>query len=465
MRQVHPWRVLVCACLLTFITGCSYVFSIFQLPATQLYGLSAAMGAYTLTNALAPLPMLLGGYYIDRGRAVWTATIGALCAAIGWASAACASSPLQFVLGYGFIGGIGMGLVLTSALSNTLRFFPGRRGLISGIISCVNGASGIVMAPLAQRLLDSSSLRTTLLVFAGLYGVIALIVAFNYRAAPVDGVVAPATPVIATAPAVEPAPAPAAAPAAYTAPAAHTAPAPASTRSTRPSLTTGQMLASPDFWLIFAIFIAGAFSGLMIVSNAAPIAMKMFHFSAASAALFVSLYACAGTAGRFCFGWLADHLGHARTLEVTFCCDAFGLLLLIVGGRGLVGGAGALDATTGTGGLAGNPIGTLAGGIFLAGGLLALGLSYGGTIAIMPACVMDRFGPRWQGINYALAFTGFSVAAIFAPRLGAQIGVMYDGDYTRAFLYAIIASATGLGCARILHLRTRRCRAQLSRAA
>ena len=113
MRQVHPWRVLVCACLLTFITGCSYVFSIFQLPAAQLYGLSAAMGAYTLTNALAPLPMLLGGYFIDRGRAVWTATIGALCAAIGWASAACASSPVHFVLGYGLIGGIGMGLVLT----------------------------------------------------------------------------------------------------------------------------------------------------------------------------------------------------------------------------------------------------------------------------------------------------------------------------------------------------------------
>ncbi|MFE1522984.1 MFS transporter [Schaalia turicensis] len=437
MRQVHPWRVLVCACLLTFITGCSYVFSIFQLPATQLYGLSAAMGAYTLTNALAPLPMLLGGYFIDRGRAVWTATIGALCAAIGWASAACASSPLQFVLGYGFIGGIGMGLVLTSALSNTLRFFPGRRGLISGIISCVNGASGIVMAPLAQRLLDSSNLRTTLLVFAGLYAVIALIVAFNYRAAPVEGVAAPTAAVAATEPAVEPAPAPA--------------------RSARPSLTTRQMLATPDFWLIFAIFIAGAFSGLMIVSNAAPIAAKMFHFSAASAALFVSLYACAGTAGRFCFGWLADHLGHARTLEVTFCCDAFGLLLLIAGGRGLLGGASAIDALNGTG--------TLAGGIFLAGGLLALGLSYGGTIAIMPACVMDRFGPRWQGINYALAFTGFSVAAIFAPRLGAQIGAMYDGDYTRAFLYAIIASATGLGCARILHLRTRRRRAQLSPAA
>ncbi|MDE1536679.1 MULTISPECIES: MFS transporter [Actinotignum] len=449
MRQVHPWRVLVCACLLTFITGCSYVFSIFQLPATQLYGLSAAMGAYTLTNALAPLPMLLGGYFIDRGRAVWTATIGALCAAIGWASAACASSPLQFVLGYGFIGGIGMGLVLTSALSNTLRFFPGRRGLISGIISCVNGASGIVMAPLAQRLLDSSNLRTTLLVFSGFYAVIAFIVAFNYRAAPVEGVVAPAA-VTAKEPAAdsaraatEPAPVPAA------------EPAPAPARNARPSLTTRQMLATPDFWLIFAIFIAGAFSGLMIVSNAAPIAAKMFHFSAASAALFVSLYACAGTAGRFCFGWLADHLGHARTLEVTFCCDAFGLLLLIAGGRGLLGGASAIGATNGT----------LTGGIFLAGGLLALGLSYGGTIAIMPACVMDRFGPRWQGINYALAFTGFSVAAIFAPRLGAQIGAMYDGDYTRAFLYAIIASATGLGCARILYLRTRRRRAQITRAA
>ncbi|MDK6907438.1 MFS transporter [Actinotignum timonense] len=427
MRQVHPWRVLVCACLLTFITGCSYVFSIFQLPATQLYGLSAAMGAYTLTNALAPLPMLLGGYFIDRGRAVWTATIGALCAALGWASAACASSPLQFVLGYGFIGGIGMGLVLTSALSNTLRFFPGRRGLISGIISCVNGASGIVMAPLAQRLLDSSDLRTTLLVFAGLYAVIALIVAFNYRAAPVEGVVASSVK-SSPEPAAEPEPA--------------TEPVPTPARSIRPSLTTRQMLATPDFWLIFAIFIAGAFSGLMIVSNAAPIAAKMFHSSAASAALFVSLYACAGTVGRFCFGWLADHLGHARTLEVTFCCDAFGLLLLIAGGRG-----------------------TLAGGIFLAGGLLALGLSYGGTIAIMPACVMDRFGPRWQGINYALAFTGFSVAAIFAPRLGAQIGAMYDGDYTRAFLYAILASATGLGCARILHLRTRRRRAQITRAA
>ena len=71
----------------------------------------------------------------------------------------------------------------------------------------------------------------------------------------------------------------------------------------------------------------------------------------------------------------------------------------------------------------------------------------------MPAFVMDRFGPANQGINYALVFCGFSLAAMLSPKWGAKIGIAHGGDFGTAFYIAMIAAALGFVCASLLGRR------------
>lgn len=447
---------LLCACLLTFITGSSYVFAIFRGPAIERFGVDGAMGAYALTNAIAPLPMLIGGFFIDRGKAVWTATCGAFFAALGWGLAAGAQAPGIFVATYGFVGGIGMGLILTSALSNTLRFFPGKRGLIAGIISCINGAAGMIMAPIAQKIIGARGLGATLYTFATIFFIIGIIVALFYRAAPVEGVELCKSNIAPQTQSVQNNDAGAERHVTATQKTPHTdtqlSLEPASTPSKKRkndegveqkikgvSVTPGRsrkgirgiipsfaVLATLDFWLLFLLFTCGAFSGLMVVSNSVGIATGMYGLTSMAAAFYVSLYSIAGTLGRFAFGWISDAIGKTRALQLTFFADACGLAVLTL----LPGSALALGV-----------------------GLFTVGITFGGTIAIMPAFVMDRFGPANQGINYALVFCGFSLAAMLSPKLGAKIGIAHGGDFSTAFYIAMIAAALGFVCASLLGRR------------
>jgi MFS family permease len=82
-------------------------------------------------------------------------------------------------------------------------------------------------------------------------------------------------------------------------------------------------------------------------------------------------------------------------------------------------------------------------------GVIGLGLCFGGVMGVMPALVSARFGLRYQGVNYGIAFSAYAVSAYFAPHLAATIGER-SGDYTAAFLAAIAAAVVGLAVTVVL---------------
>ena len=177
-----------------------------------------------------------------------------------------------------------------------------------------------------------------------------------------------------------------------------------------------QMLMSLSFYFIISMFAIGAFSGLMVASNASVISQTMFGLTASVAATFVSIYALSNSLGRIVWGIISDKIGHEKTLIAIYSVIAISLLILVN-----------IRTTLG-----------------LTVGLVLLGLCFGGTMGVFAPLVMKTFGPINQGVNYGIVFIGFSTAAFFAPKYAAGIAAKHNGDFTDAFYVAIALVIVGL---------------------
>src|SRR5659263_401310 len=159
------------------------------------------------------------------------------------------------------------------------------------------------------------------------------------------------------------------------------------------------------------------FSGLMIASQLSPIAQtSMFAISAATAALLVSVYSICNTLGRFAWGALSDRIGYTKSIAFIYGVVALSLVVLLMA-----------HSTFG----------------FVVG-IVGLGLCFGGVMGVFPALTMKTYGPRFQGMNYGIMFTGYSVSAYFGPKIGATLGGGAKGDYTTPFVIAIVVALVGL---------------------
>ena len=75
-------------------------------------------------------------------------------------------------------------------------------------------------------------------------------------------------------------------------------------------------------------------------------------------------------------------------------------------------------------------------------GILGLGICFGGVMGVFPSIVMENYGPTNQGVNYGIVFTGYSLAAFFAPKVAVQMAAAKN--YSAAFYVAIALAVVGL---------------------
>jgi OFA family oxalate/formate antiporter-like MFS transporter len=384
---INRWRVLAGSVLILLCLGAIYAFSVFAGPLSAAHGWTTAqvMNAFIIHGAIAPIPMIVGGFIIDRGGARWSITIGAIVFALGFSLTGMATTTIQLYLFYGVIAGLGQGFAYSGCLNNTVKLFPDRRGFAAGVLTAGMGAGAVIAAPVARALIDSIGVSATFIRMGAVYAVVVVAASLLIRPAPVGFLPQGWTP--------------------------H-----AGTRATANS-TWSQMLRTPTFYLIFAMLTAGAFSGLMIASQLSPIAQtSMFGSTAALAAVLVSVYSICNALGRFGWGALSDRIGYTNAIALIYGVVALSL--------------GVLLTVHSTGG-------------FVVG-IVGLGLCFGGVMGVFPALTMKTYGPRFQGMNYGIMFSGYSVAAFFGPKIGATLGGGAEGDYTKPFIIAIVVALVGL---------------------
>lgn len=386
-KKINRWLVLVASTTILLCTGAVYAFSTFAQPLSEQTGwtMPQIMLAFSINSAIGPIPMILGGYFADKGWVKWSIAIGAILFASGFYLTGTATSLAQLYIYYGLIAGLGQGFAYSGCLSNTLRLFPDKRGLASGIITGGMGLAAVFASPIANSLILSHDAQYAFRTIGLAYIVIVLVASVFVQKAPAGYKPDGWNP-------------------------------PTSSAQNVVNKTWIDMLKTPVFYVVIAMFFVGAFSGLMIASNARTIGTSMFGLSATVAALYVSLYSIANSSGRFIWGTVSDRIGRSNTLYIIFTVIVLALAVLAF----VPGQAG------------------------FAVGIIGLGICFGGVMGVFPSIVMENYGPANQGVNYGIVFTGYSVAAYFAPSIASNIAVANNGSFSIAFYIAIILALAGL---------------------
>ena len=383
----NRWQVLAASTAILLCTGAVYSFSVFAGPLSSSTGwsMSEIMLAFAINSAIGPIPMILGGYLVDKGYVKWTIALGVLLFASGFYLTGYASSPAMLYLTYGLMAGLGQGFAYSGALSNSLRLFPDKRGLASGILTGGMGFAAVIASPVASSLIQKQDAFFAFRTIGLVYIVVIICAIFFIKAAPSG---------------YQPT----------------DWKAPVQTKQGPANKNWKEMLQSPLFYIIISMFFVGAFSGLMIASQASPIGQSMFGLSAGTAALYVSLYSIANSSGRFIWGSLSDKIGRSQTLLIIYSVIVLALFSLTI----------------------------IPGQLGFTLGILGLGICFGGVMGVFPSIVMENYGPTNQGVNYGIVFTGYSLAAFFAPKVAVQMAATNNGNYSAAFYVAIALAVVGL---------------------
>lgn len=394
------WLVLVASCLINLCIGSIYAWSVFASPLAE--KLSAGGGAtltaanlaivFTVANSVGPITMISGGFINDKLGPKWVVFAGGLLFGLGLLACGFAGSISFLVVTYGLGCGLGMGLVYGCTVSNSVKFFPDKRGLIGGIATATYGLSSVLVPPVANGLIGTFGVSTTLKALGAVFTVVICVAAFFIEKCP-EGY----------------------------APEGFMPEQKAGGKGQKDGVPADknwkQMLADPVFYIMILMLVCGAFSGLMVTSQASPMAQQITGMSVGLAATAVSVLALFNAAGRVAAGFLSDRFGRVNVLLAAFVLEIIGLFCLLTSGQG--------DTAK-----------------FLIG-LSVMGICFGSLMGVYPGFTADQFGAKNNSVNYGIMFIGFALAGFFGPTIVGRI-LSADGVYTKAFYIAAGLAAAGI---------------------
>ncbi|HYV38391.1 MAG TPA: MFS transporter [Gemmataceae bacterium] len=329
-----------------------------------------ATWAYAICGFTFALFMIPGGRLQDRFGPKLGATLGGLFLASGCVVAGLMQSYVGLIIGFGLLGGIGMGLGYAAATPAAVRWFgPHQRGLVVGLVVGGYGGAALYVSPLAEFLIDRYGLSGSFIGLGILFAVV-VVIAGQLLSWPEPGYLPPAPPERVG----------------------------KTKTATTVDWTPTAMVKTWQFYALVLMFIGSAQSGLLVIANATPMLKSTaasVAFLAANAWLLASFGGLVNASGRIGTGIYSDKIGRANAYLV----------------NGIIS-AGCLFAT---------PAIMASGNVLLL--FLAVGVAYwqyGGGLALLPAFTADFFGSKNLGFNYGLVFLGWGIA-FFVPQIAGYI--------------------------------------------
>jgi MFS family permease len=358
------WMVPPAALCVPLCIGQAYAFSVFNLPMTKLLGLTTSapddwklteLGwIFSLAIVFLGLSAALSGTWLDRvgpRKAMFTA---ALCFGGGFLISAVGVALHQLwiiFLGYGVVGGCGLGIGYISPVKTLITWFPDRPGMATGMAIMGFGGGALIASPLSVWLIHEFSTPThvgvaeTFAVMGVIYFCFMAIGAAIVRVPPPGW-----------------------------RPAGYTPPTQPKNLVTDANVHVDQALRTPQFYLLWSVLCLNVTAGIGVLGQASAMSQEMFpgKVTAAAAAGFVGLMSLANMAGRILWASTSDYLGRRNTYMVFF---GLGIVLY------------ALVPTTGQ-------IGSVA--LFTVAYCVIISM-YGGGFATIPAYLKDVFGVTYVG--------------------------------------------------------------------
>jgi MFS transporter, OFA family, oxalate/formate antiporter len=377
-HEPNRWLIAAAGVVMQIALGAVYAWSVFRIPLTKTYGWT--ISEVTLVFELAILTLgfaaFVGGLWMKKVGPRRVAIVAGLCYGAGVVLAGQARGNIHALyLSYGILGGIGLGLGYIVPVATLIKWFPDKRGMITGIAVAGFGAGALITAPIAQRLISSVGVSETFAILGVIY-LVAVTGAALFMKNPPEG---------------------------FRPPGWQPPPAEQQQRSAR-DYTLREALRTWQWYALWLMLFLNTMAGISIISQAAPMAQEITHVTAAAAAGLVGLISIANGAGRFLWAWFSDFIGRRQVFLTMFLIQVIVFLLL-----SRVGSFGALAILA----------------------FIAL-LCYGGGFGTMPAFAADYFGSANVGSIYGLMLTAWGFAGLVGPMLIAYIRET-TGHYATAF--------------------------------
>ncbi|MEU6572492.1 OFA family MFS transporter [Streptomyces sp. NPDC046805] len=371
------WLVPPAALSVHLSIGQAYAWSVFKPPLESSLHLSGTESAlpFQLAIVMLGLSAAFGGTLVERNGPRWAMSVALVCFSSGFLISALGAETQQYwliVLGYGFVGGIGLGIGYISPVSTLIKWFPDRPGMATGIAIMGFGGGALIASPWSAQMLksfgsDHSGIALAFLVHGLSYAVFMALGVLLVRV-------------------------PRAESAASTTGTAGAASGPGGLDGVQVSASTA--VRTPQFWCLWIVLCMNVTAGIGILEKAAPMIGDFFAdtatpVSVSAAAGFVALLSAANMAGRIGWSSTSDLIGRKNIYRVYLGVGALMYLLIALFG----------DSS--------KPL-------FVLCALVILSF-YGGGFATVPAYLKDLFGTYEVGAIHGRLLTAWSTAGVLGP--------------------------------------------------
>jgi MFS transporter, OFA family, oxalate/formate antiporter len=406
-KSTNRWLLAGAGVLMQLAFGAVYAWSVFLNPLVKTFGWSNSQVTFTFSIAILVLGFaaFLGGLWMSRVGPRTVGIVAGICYGLGVALSSLAAGRLWVLyLSYGVLGGLGLGLGYIVPVATLVKWFPDRRGFITGLAVAGFGAGALLTAPVAAALIQRVGVLQTL----GILGIVYLVMVVagaSVMKNPVPGWV----------------------------PNSWQSSAKREAQFAPQDYTLQQALSTWQWYALWAILFLNVTAGISIISQAAPMAAEISGVPPLVAAGMVGIISIANGAGRLLWAWLSDAVGRPNVFLIMFLLQA-AIFAFLPAQRDFA----AL--------------------VSLAFVILSC---YGGGFGTMPAFATDYFGPKFVGSIYGLMLTAWGFGGVLGPLLIARIREA-TGSYTRAL--TIIAAVMLVSSLLPLAMRNKRLRSEPVRA-
>ena len=379
----NRWLIAAAGVVMQVALGAVYAWSVFRIPLSEAYGTSVSAVNTTFSIAILALGFaaFFGGLWMGRsGPRIVAISAGALYG-VGIFLASFAENSLWVLyLSYGLMAGIGIGLGYIVPVATLIKWFPDKRGFITGIAVAGFGAGALLTAPIAKQLISSVGLFSTFAILGVLYFIMVVGAGLLMKNPPEGWK-----------------------------PEGWEPEEEESGERTGINYELGGALKTWQWYALWALLFLNVTAGIAIISEADPIAQEVSGVEPWLAAWLVSIISIGNAAGRFLWAWLSDAIGRKWVFLTMFLLQAALFFLIPVIGASF----------------------------FLLAVLSFIIVScYGGGFGTMPAFNADYFGSQNVGKIYGLMITAWGFAGVLGPQL---ISIMYDATQSYAGAFRIIA--------------------------
>ena len=375
----NRWLIAASAVFIHISIGAAYAYSVYTQPLVETKGWSMASvtTAFTIMMVLGGGSAALFGKFVERSGPRKSAMLAAVLFGLGQAGSGFAismDSLTGFLLSYGLLSGLGLGIGYIAPVSTLVKWFPDKRGLATGMAVLGFGTGALITAPVAASLIESIGISYTFYILGISYFVLMTLGA-SYIAPPPRNWM----------------------------PAGMKAAVKAGTRKIKKDLsqaTSGEAVRTKHFWMLWTMMLINTSAGIMMISVASPMAQNIVGLSAGAAATMVGIMGVFNGGGRL--GWAAasDYISRPKVFIIFFIIQLAAFITL--------------------------PIITSA---FIFQIFIFLVVScYGGGFSNLPAFIGDLFGTKELGAIHGYLLTTWSLGGLIGPTLVSQI-------YTRTGSY------------------------------